>query len=68
MAQAFDLSRLTLTGEARTITGNVSSNPVISASAGGLLAFGGGTPPSVSSGSTDRAAHRRYQPADGLTT
>ena len=43
MAQAFDLARLTLTGEARTIAGNVSANPVISASTGGLLAFGGGT-------------------------
>ena len=41
MAQPFDLSRLTLTGEARTIAGNVSSNPVISASAGvGAFAAG----------------------------
>jgi len=43
MSQPFDVTRFALAGDARTIAGNVSANPDISASAGGLLAYGGGT-------------------------
>jgi DNA-binding winged helix-turn-helix (wHTH) protein/Tol biopolymer transport system component len=43
MAQPFDLSTLALSGDARTVSGKVSANPVISASGAGLLSYGGGT-------------------------
>lgn len=43
LAQRFDEARQQLVGDARPIAGNVSPGALISATAGGLLAFGGGT-------------------------
>ena len=42
MAQRVDTDRLTLVGQPWAVANGVSANPVISASASGVLAFGGG--------------------------